>query len=87
MSFEFYGGYLALDLLKKDLRAPIEQAESVAEAIIRHQDLGASGKISSLGLLIQLATVFGGSSFTPPPPQTPHVRRKEGKTEADTADR
>lgn len=58
MSFEFYGGYLALDLLKKDLRAPVEQAESVAEAIIRHQDLGASGKISSLGLLIQLATIF-----------------------------
>lgn len=59
MSFEFYGGYLALALLKGELRAPVEQAESVTEAIIRHQDLGESGKISSLGLLIQLATVFG----------------------------
>ena len=61
MSFEFYGGYLALDLLKQELRAPVEQAESVAEAIIRHQDLGESGKISSVGLLIQLATIFGES--------------------------
>lgn len=61
MSFEFYGGYLALDLLKKELHAPVGQAESVAEAIIRHQDLGESGKISSAGLLIQLATVFGES--------------------------
>ena len=61
MSFEFYGGYLALDLLKKELHAPVEQAESVTEAIIRHQDLGKSGKISSVGLLIQLATVFGES--------------------------
>lgn len=57
LSFEYYGGYLALDLLRK-YAAPIEQAESVAEAIIRHQDLGESGKISSVGLLIQLATVF-----------------------------
>ena len=62
MSFEFYGGYLALGLLKKELRAPVEQAESVAEAIIRHQDLGDSGKISSVGLLIQLATIIGESS-------------------------
>lgn len=62
MSFEFYGGYLALDLLKKELHAPVEQAESIAEAIIRHQDLGETGKISSVGLLIQLATIFGGLS-------------------------
>ena len=59
MSFEFYGGYLALELLKKELDAPVQQAESVTEAIIRHQDLGESGKISSVGLLIQMATVFG----------------------------
>lgn len=80
MSFEFYGGYLALDLLKKQLRAPVGQAESVAEAIIRHQDLGASGKISSLGLLIQLATVFGGSSFyfTPLPLRATGGRKDRG---------
>ncbi|KAL9029322.1 MAG: hypothetical protein Q9196_002428 [Gyalolechia fulgens] len=58
MSFEFYGGMLALRLLSKDLHAPIEQAESVAEAIIRHQDIGQSGKITTVGLLIQLATIF-----------------------------
>ncbi|KAL8722869.1 MAG: hypothetical protein Q9225_000702 [Loekoesia sp. 1 TL-2023] len=58
MSFEFYGGILALDLLSKDLHAPIEQAESVAEAIIRHQDIGKSGNITTIGLLIQLATIF-----------------------------
>ena len=65
MSFEFYGGYLALNLLKDTLHAPVSQAESVAEAVIRHQDLGESGKISSVGLLIQLATVFG--ELLPPP--------------------
>lgn len=59
MSFEFYGGFLALDLLHKQQHAPIEQAESVVEAIIRHQDIGKSGKISTLGQLIQLATIFG----------------------------
>ena len=61
LSFEFYGGYLALNLLKDELGAPKEQAESVTEAIIRHQDLGESGKITVLGQLLQLATVFGGS--------------------------
>lgn len=58
MSFEFYGGYLALDLLKRELHAEIQHAEAVAEAIIRHQDIGDSGKITTLGQLIQLATIF-----------------------------
>ncbi|KAI4247155.1 MAG: hypothetical protein LQ352_006206 [Teloschistes flavicans] len=58
MSFEFYGGLLALELLSKDLHAPIEQAESVAEAVIRHQDIGETGKITTIGLLLQLATIF-----------------------------
>lgn len=31
MSFEFYGGLLARDLLHREWKAPIEQAESVAE--------------------------------------------------------
>ena len=59
MSFEFYGGFLALQLLHNELQAPKAQAESVAEAIIRHQDLGQTGKITMVGQLIQLATVFG----------------------------
>ncbi|KAL9610930.1 MAG: hypothetical protein Q9167_004408 [Letrouitia subvulpina] len=64
MSFEFYGGMLALDLLK-ELQAPVQQAESVAEAIMRHQDLGETGKITTIGLLVQMATIFdnmGGHS-------------------------
>ncbi|KAL8940803.1 MAG: hypothetical protein Q9216_002629 [Gyalolechia sp. 2 TL-2023] len=64
MSFEFYGGILALDLLSKSLHAPVEQAESVAEVIIRHQDIGQSGKITTIGLLIQLATIFGIAYIT-----------------------
>jgi cyanamide hydratase len=58
LSFEFYGGYLALNLLQ-EYGAPKEQAESVAEAIIRHQDLGDVGNITTVGQLIQLATLFG----------------------------
>lgn len=65
MSFEFYGGLLALNLLQKEHQAPKAQAESVAEAIIRHQDLGESGKITTLGLCIQFATVFGKSLSHP----------------------
>ena len=59
MSFEFYGGMLAHSLLQNDLNAPTPQAEAIAEAIIRHQDIGKSGKITTLGQLIQLATIFG----------------------------
>ncbi|KAK2759445.1 hypothetical protein FQN54_002923 [Arachnomyces sp. PD_36] len=61
MSFEFYGGLLALDVLQEpssSSTAPKDQAESVAEAIIRHQDLCDTGKISAVGQLIQLATIF-----------------------------
>ena len=59
MSFEFYGGMLAHSLLHNDLDAPRPQTEAVIEAIIRHQDIGTSGKITTLGQLIQLATIFG----------------------------
>ena len=60
MSFEFYGGILALDLLKGE-GAEGDQAEAVAEAIFRHQDLGEVGKIGILGAVIQLATVYDNS--------------------------
>lgn len=59
MSFEFYGGFLARDLLCKQHHAPIDQAECVAECIIRHQDIADTAKITTLGLLIQLAAIFG----------------------------
>ncbi|KAL8983677.1 MAG: hypothetical protein Q9205_002155 [Flavoplaca limonia] len=58
MSFEYYGGILALNLLSKELHAPIEQAESVAEAVFRHQDIGKTGTITTIGQLLQLATIF-----------------------------
>jgi cyanamide hydratase len=64
LSFEFYGGFLALDLLKL-LNAPREQAENVAEAIIRHQDLGDEGTITRVGALIQLATIFDNMGGQP----------------------
>jgi cyanamide hydratase len=75
MSFEFYGGFLALEVLQDGGAAPREQAESVAEAIIRHQDLCDVGKITALGQLLQLATIFGlflfsllkSISFSPDP--------------------
>jgi cyanamide hydratase len=62
MSFEFYGGILALDVLKQH-DCPVGQAESVAEAIIRHQDPVEVGTISTIGLLVQLATQYGQCSL------------------------
>ena len=42
----------------KILGGTIDQAEAVAEAIIRHQDLGVNGTITLLGQLIQLGTLY-----------------------------
>ncbi|KAI9698972.1 MAG: hypothetical protein M1836_003161 [Candelina mexicana] len=58
LSFEFFGGILALELLRKEFNAPRAQAEAVCEAIVRHQDLGETGCITTIGRLVQLATVF-----------------------------
>lgn len=41
--------------------APQDQAERIAEAIMRHQDLCKKGKITALGQLLQLATILGTS--------------------------
>jgi cyanamide hydratase len=41
MSFDIYGGFLALETLKK-LGSADDQAEAVAEAIVRHQDVSLS---------------------------------------------
>jgi cyanamide hydratase len=62
MSFDFQGGFIALNKLQ-ELGAPKIQAESVAEAIIRHQDPGETGTISAMGQLIQVATEFGMSKL------------------------
>lgn len=58
MSFEFQGGFTALKELQ-GFGAPLAQAESVCEAIIRHQDPGETGTISRMGQLVQVATEFG----------------------------
>jgi cyanamide hydratase len=58
MSFEFFGGMLAHNVLKEK-NAPAEQAEAVCEAIIRHQDSAEIGTITTLGLLVQIATQYG----------------------------
>ncbi|KAI5917463.1 hypothetical protein F4810DRAFT_44393 [Camillea tinctor] len=64
LSFEFYGGILALNLTKEH-GAPVAQAEAVAEAIIRHQDLGTVGTITFLGQVVQLATVYDNMGMNP----------------------
>ncbi|RFU77399.1 cyanamide hydratase [Trichoderma arundinaceum] len=64
MSFEFYGGFKALNLLL-ELGASKDQAEAIAETIIRHQDLGTVGNITFLGQVIQLATIYDNASNHP----------------------
>ncbi|KAI0200751.1 hypothetical protein F4808DRAFT_470212 [Astrocystis sublimbata] len=64
LSFEFYGGILALNLTQEH-GASKAQAEAVAEAIIRHQDLGSIGTITFLGQVIQLATVYDNMGGNP----------------------
>ncbi|KAL1407811.1 hypothetical protein Q8F55_007246 [Vanrija albida] len=64
MSFEFYGGFLALNLIQSHGGAK-SQAESVCECVIRHQDLGTTGTQTQLGAVIQLATVFDNAGLNP----------------------
>ncbi|KIW99611.1 uncharacterized protein Z518_11024 [Rhinocladiella mackenziei CBS 650.93] len=64
LSFEFWGAYHALQLLQDPTMtggegvAPREQAESVTEAIIRHQDIQDEGKITLITRLIHLGTLL-----------------------------
>ena len=51
MSFEFYGALKSLSVLQES-GAPKDQAEAVAEAIIRHQDFGTEGNITFLAQII-----------------------------------
>ncbi|KAF8938480.1 urea hydro-lyase/cyanamide hydratase [Dissophora ornata] len=65
LSYEFWAGYHALDLLQ-DVKvsgggkgvAEKDQAESIAEAIIRHQDVQPIGSISLLTRLIHWGTLL-----------------------------
>lgn len=56
---------MALDLVQRQYGASKSQAEAVTEAIIRHQDLGSTGKITFLGQLIQLATIYDNMGGNP----------------------
>ncbi|MCJ1407257.1 hypothetical protein MMC19_001328 [Ptychographa xylographoides] len=57
LSFEYYGAFLSTTLLSS-LSSTQFQTEAVAEAIIRHQDIGVTGNITVLGQILQLATIF-----------------------------
>ncbi|KAK8062374.1 MFS transporter [Apiospora hydei] len=84
LSFEFWGGFHALNLLSSpfsstlpesgDAAAPRPQAEAVAEAIIRHQDLGTEGTIPLLGQIVQLATVYDNMGSRP---ELVHARTRD----------
>ncbi|KAK7611154.1 hypothetical protein IWX49DRAFT_634696 [Phyllosticta citricarpa] len=56
LSFDFWGGIHALATVR-DLGAPTAQAESVCEAVLRHQDPGETGTINCLGMLTVEAVV------------------------------
>lgn len=58
MSFEFWGGIISRDLVLKQSKGNQEYADAVCEAIVRHQDLGDSGYITTLGLIIQIGTIL-----------------------------
>jgi cyanamide hydratase len=64
MSFDLYGGIKALRVLQ-DFGVTVDQSEAVAEAIIRHQDMGVDGTITFLGQLIQLATLYDNTGAHP----------------------
>ncbi|KAJ5082653.1 hypothetical protein N7532_011696 [Penicillium argentinense] len=55
LSFEFYGGCPALDILQTGR----SNGTTAPREIIRHQDLCAVGKITAVEQSLQLATIFG----------------------------
>ncbi|OCF40880.1 hypothetical protein I317_05330 [Kwoniella heveanensis CBS 569] len=66
LSYEFWAGIHAIDILQHaettgkggEGEATIDQAESVAEAIIRHQDVQDKGSITLVTRLIHLGTLL-----------------------------
>jgi cyanamide hydratase len=64
LSFEFQGGFISLNLLQA-LEGEVSQAEAVCEAIIRHQDLGDTGNITTLTAIIHFATVLDNAGLYP----------------------
>lgn len=64
LSFEFQGGIQALNLLTQN-GAPQSTAESVCETIIRHQDVGDTGNITTLTAVIHFATLLDNAGANP----------------------
>lgn len=64
LSFEFKGGFLSLDVLAS-FGADLSQREAVCETIIRHQDLGGTGSITTLTAVIHFATVLDNAGLYP----------------------
>jgi cyanamide hydratase len=58
MSFEYYGGFLAHSVITQNGGSQ-DLAESVTEAIIRHQDFIEDGMITTVGQVIQFSTILG----------------------------
>ena len=62
LSFEFQGGIISLELLKS-LAAEVTQAEAVCETIIRHQDIGDTGNVTTLTAVTHFATVLDNAGL------------------------
>ncbi|KAI5780507.1 urea hydro-lyase/cyanamide hydratase [Geopyxis carbonaria] len=60
LSFEYSGAIRGREELLK-AGAPETLADSVCEAIIRHQDVGEEGMMSALTAIVQVATLFDNS--------------------------
>ncbi|GAA5925414.1 uncharacterized protein JCM15063_005020 [Sporobolomyces koalae] len=65
LSYEFWAGIHALSILQDakstgggEGEAPVDQAESVCEAIVRHQDVQDKGQITLVTRLIHLGTLL-----------------------------
>jgi hypothetical protein len=56
MSSEYSGAFQAMIFLR-DNGASYDQAEAVGEAIIHHADLGETGTLTSLAIVVQLSTM------------------------------
>ncbi|KAM6493109.1 hypothetical protein JOM56_011243 [Amanita muscaria] len=63
MSFEFKGAIVARDLILK-LGGVEDQADSICDAIVRHQDIFVKGgNITMIGQILQLATILDNTGI------------------------
>lgn len=78
MSFEFYGGYVSREYIY-ELTKDQDFSEAVFEAIIRHQDIGDTGFITTLGMILQLSTLLdnvGANTQYVHPDTVDYINRK-----------